>query len=319
MARYRRVSIKIWGDARFRSLSAPKPNAQTLFMFLITGSHTSVIPGLCEGGEARISESLGWPLAAFRRCFAEIAAMGMAEADWRARVIWVPKAVKHNEPASPSVVKEWARALEEIPECVLKAKAVAAITSYLRNRGPSWLAAWPAGQPAGQLDGQGAGEPGPHQEQEQEQEQEQDRLDAPADAAETVLLHDEVREPEIVEPVEVLFGRFWTVYPRRVAKKHALKTFRALKPTAALVDEMLKAIDDAKISPDWNRDGGRYIPYPATWLRGERWKDEPRPASRFRTDMSGLQRFAAGGRAEANGHDRPEMIPNDDRPAETLG
>ena len=27
-------------------------------------------------------------------------------------------------------------------------------------------------------------------------------------------------------------------------------------------------------SDEWKRDGGRFIPHPATWLNGKRWEDE---------------------------------------------
>ena len=26
---------------------------------------------------------------------------------------------------------------------------------------------------------------------------------------------------------------------------------------------------------DWLKDGGQFIPYPASWLRAARWEDEP--------------------------------------------
>jgi len=31
-----------------------------------------------------------------------------------------------------------------------------------------------------------------------------------------------------------------------------------------------------KNSDDWTRNDGQYIPYPATWLNGQRWEDEVR-------------------------------------------
>jgi hypothetical protein len=30
----------------------------------------------------------------------------------------------------------------------------------------------------------------------------------------------------------------------------------------------------AKTSEDWLKENGKYIPYPATWLKGCRWEDE---------------------------------------------
>jgi hypothetical protein len=68
------------------------------------------------------------------------------------------------------------------------------------------------------------------------------------------------------------FDLFWDRYPRRVAKGEARRAWRHIKPDAALVQRILAAIDLQMRCKQW-RDG--YIPNPATWLRGERWDDEP--------------------------------------------
>lgn len=73
------------------------------------------------------------------------------------------------------------------------------------------------------------------------------------------------------------FDRFWAAYPRKEAKKDARAAWNKLRPDDALIDTMLAAIE-AKLRAaggDWQREGGRFIPLPATWLRGERWNDTP--------------------------------------------
>ena len=67
------------------------------------------------------------------------------------------------------------------------------------------------------------------------------------------------------------FNRFWARYPRRVAKQEALKAWHQLKPSPELVRRMLEALDWQIES--W--DDPKYIPHPASWLRGGRWDDEP--------------------------------------------
>ena len=47
-----------------------------------------------------------------------------------------------------------------------------------------------------------------------------------------------------------------------------------LRPGGALVAEILAAVERQRGSPAWEKDGGRYIPNPATWLHGRRWEDE---------------------------------------------
>lgn len=70
------------------------------------------------------------------------------------------------------------------------------------------------------------------------------------------------------------FARFWAKYPKRVAKKEARRAWAQLKPTPATVDRMLETLEWQSQQPAWMRDGGQYIPYPASWLRAERWTDE---------------------------------------------
>jgi hypothetical protein len=72
------------------------------------------------------------------------------------------------------------------------------------------------------------------------------------------------------------FDRFWNAYPRRVGKQAAQKAWAKIKPDAALVDQMLAAIVAQQAGADWRREGGEFIPHPASWLNGGRWLDEVR-------------------------------------------
>lgn len=69
------------------------------------------------------------------------------------------------------------------------------------------------------------------------------------------------------------FNQFWLAYPNRSGKKAAEKSFeRALKEVS--LETLLAAIERVKRSPNWTREGGKFIPYPATWLNQGRWADE---------------------------------------------
>ena len=70
------------------------------------------------------------------------------------------------------------------------------------------------------------------------------------------------------------FDRFWEAYPRKTAKQDAIKAFERLKPDAMMIEMMVKAINAQAQSAQWQDDGGRYIPHPATWLNQHRWEDE---------------------------------------------
>ena len=73
------------------------------------------------------------------------------------------------------------------------------------------------------------------------------------------------------------FATFWTAYPRKVSKADALKAFVKREPTQELLDAMLTAIATQKQGRQWQEDGGKYIPHPATWLNRECWLDEIEP------------------------------------------
>ncbi len=68
------------------------------------------------------------------------------------------------------------------------------------------------------------------------------------------------------------FDRFWAAYPRKVGKGAAERSFERIRPDAALLDGMLRAIETQRQSDTWQRG---YIPNPATWLNQRRWEDEP--------------------------------------------
>lgn len=66
--------------------------------------------------------------------------------------------------------------------------------------------------------------------------------------------------------------RFWAAYPDRVSKKEARAAWAEVNPPPALVDRMLETLTWQKAQ--WARQGYG-MPYPASWLRAERWTDEP--------------------------------------------
>lgn len=91
------------------------------------------------------------------------------------------------------------------------------------------------------------------------------------------------------------FERFWACYPRKVGKGNARKIFAKLKPSEEMLGGMIRAVELAKQSPQWQRDGGQYIPYPATWLNQERWEDSPGddlPDRRKSYDIQDLEALA---------------------------
>ena len=94
-----------------------------------------------------------------------------------------------------------------------------------------------------------------------------------------------------------LFEIFWKSYPRKKAKQTAERAFhKKVKPEQ--FQAIMKALEAQKRSADWQKDGGKYIPYPATWLNGERWEDELEEAPPPEAATFSLEEQAARQRAE---------------------
>ena len=80
---------------------------------------------------------------------------------------------------------------------------------------------------------------------------------------------------ELAEAFEV----FWKLYPNKVAKQKARKAWDKIKPDAELRQRLITALGNHRVSRDWSKDDGQYIPMASTWLNGERWNDILKPVS----------------------------------------
>ena len=71
------------------------------------------------------------------------------------------------------------------------------------------------------------------------------------------------------------FEAFMRVYPKRVGKGAAWRAWKKLRPSKTLQRRMAEAVKAQSTWPDWQRDNGKYIPHPSTWINQARWDDEP--------------------------------------------
>jgi len=77
------------------------------------------------------------------------------------------------------------------------------------------------------------------------------------------------------------FEEFWKVYPSKTGKGAAYKSWKKERPSLAVV---LKALEWQKVSEQWTKDKGQYIPMPTTYLNQRRFEDTPKgvlPTGKF--------------------------------------
>lgn len=67
------------------------------------------------------------------------------------------------------------------------------------------------------------------------------------------------------------FLAFWNAYPRKVAKGAAWKVWQRLSPP---LPALMAALEWQRRTLDWTKDGGAFVPHPATYLNARRWEDE---------------------------------------------
>lgn len=138
---YRTLDAGLWGNAPFRNLSRPQPNAQFLWIYLLTGEHTQGMPGLYNIGVAALAEAIGWSPDATRAVLTELESQGMARVDAEARVIYLLDALDHQPPKNPKHLMGWNKEWRRIPDCELKSAWLQALLGFARARGESWVTA----------------------------------------------------------------------------------------------------------------------------------------------------------------------------------
>ena len=69
------------------------------------------------------------------------------------------------------------------------------------------------------------------------------------------------------------FEIFYNAYPRKMAKGDARRAWVQTTNLRPSIETLLSAIKAQCATEQWMQGGGKFIPYPATWLRQERWDD----------------------------------------------
>jgi hypothetical protein len=77
---------------------------------------------------------------------------------------------------------------------------------------------------------------------------------------------------------DVSFKAFWMDYPRKQGKGSAEKAWKKIKSPVSTLELIMAALSWQKVSDQWTKDNGQYIPLPASYLNARKWEDEPAAA-----------------------------------------
>lgn len=91
------------------------------------------------------------------------------------------------------------------------------------------------------------------------------------------------------------FEKFWEAYPHKRSKGDAKKAWDKIKPSPAMVNAMIEALDWQRLERHQKLVRREWVPelcLPGKWLRAERWMDE-RPAWLEMTVNEGATRLQA--------------------------
>lgn len=92
---------------------------------------------------------------------------------------------------------------------------------------------------------------------------------------ETVKIKEEPKlvEAEEVSQIELDFDTFWQIYPRKVSKQDAFKSYKRARKLAD-AKTIYQAVQEHRKTV-WAGKELQYIPHASTWLNQQRWNDEP--------------------------------------------
>jgi hypothetical protein len=104
------------------------------------------------------------------------------------------------------------------------------------------------------------------------------------------------------------FDAFWSIYPRKEAKKAAADAFKAALKRASAQEILAGAM---RYRDDPNRDQS-FTAHATTWLRADRWGDAPLPQRKGGAPRPGPSRFSPQDNAAMRAQDAdPNFNPDD--------
>lgn len=136
---YRKIEPRMWDDERFSALA---PEAKLTWLCVLTGPHTTALPGLSVCGVASLAEAIRYGIDTVSKALNDLEAQGLVRVNQAVRVLRVPNAPKYNPCANAKVLKGWLALWKNIPDCAEKFQHIESLKASL-DFSQAWSsAAW---------------------------------------------------------------------------------------------------------------------------------------------------------------------------------
>lgn len=265
MARYRKFDPRFWKDEKVRSLTLTE---KAIASYCITGQCNRI--GIFSFSPGEGAEDLDIKPGTFGEGFKKVVKVLRFGWDEKARVMYLPRWWKYNTPENPNVLKAYLSDLHEVPNSPL----IELFTKNLIYLPETFHITFAEGI------AKAIGKQPPNQEIEIEIETEIE-----------IELETSPLPPKGKESLNG-FDQFWTLYPKKKAKAKAREAWKRVLP--AKHEDIYAKVAEYVASEEWQREGGKWIPWPEKFLKEERWEDEITAVSPIST--AAQQTLAAGQR-----------------------
>lgn len=246
MATYRQIHTHIWDDPAFEELSS---DARLVFIWSFSNRHRNEAC-LYKITVKKIASETGLTAVKVKQALKELISAKMVGYDFEAHILWVRNALKY-QTINPNSLRAVKKDLESIGCHYF-------IKDFIEHYGAMLAAHETIWKPL--INGL-------------------EMVCKPSNNNNPINNNNDMEEEggagegETTQ-TQTAFDRFWAAYPKKRAKGDAEKAWNVLKPSEPLVTQIIATLELAKTSAEWRKDGGQFIPYPATWLRRRGWEDE---------------------------------------------
>lgn len=127
------------------------------------------------------------------------------------------------------------------------------------------------------------------QDKEQDKDQEQEK-----DQDQDQELELEAEKQAASDSIGITPEQIYGAYPRRTKRPDALRAIEKALVGSDMTAEVLLGITQAyaKATDQWPKDQRKFIPYPASWFNGERYRDDPKEWESNAIDPSQKSEYA---------------------------